>query len=100
MLVFSRLFLRGCSYGDELARLGGLACLGEISPSLRNSSKNIMSIHMRNEPARLGEISLDFAVIPPRRDKNFPYEHTQVGQPARRDRVLFSQLCFVFEMLI
>ena len=100
MLVFSRLFLRGCSYGDELARLGGLACLGEISPSLRNSSKYIMSIHMRNEPARLGEISLDFAVIPPRRDKNFPYEHTQVGQPARRDRVLFSQLCFVFEMLI
>ena len=99
MLVFSRLFLRGCSYGDELARLGGLACLGEISPSLRNSSKNIMSIHMRSEPARLGEISLDFAVIPPRGDKNFPYEHRQVGQPARRDRVLFSQLCFVSEML-
>ena len=55
---------------------------------------------MRGEPARLGEISLDFAVVPPRRDKNFPYEHKQVGQSARRDRVLFSQLCFVFEMLI
>lgn len=54
---------------------------------------------MRNEAARLGEISLDFAVIPPRGDKNFPYEHRQVGQPARRDRVLFSQLCFVSEML-
>ena len=30
---------------------------------------------MRSEPARLGEISLDFAEIPPRRDENFPYEH-------------------------
>ena len=34
--------VRGCSYGGELARLIGLACLGEISPSLRNSYKNIM----------------------------------------------------------
>ena len=34
---------------------------------------------MRNEPARLGGISLDFARIPPRWDGNFPYEHTQVG---------------------
>ena len=33
--------LRGCSYGDELAWLGGLAQLDEISPSLRNSYKNI-----------------------------------------------------------
>ena len=33
--------LRGCSYGGELARLGGPARLGEISPSLRNSYKNI-----------------------------------------------------------
>ena len=30
---------------------------------------------MRSEPARLGEISLDSAEIPPRRDENFPYEH-------------------------
>ena len=75
MLVFSRLFLRGCSCGGKLVRLGGLARLGEISPTLRNTSKNIMSIHMRGEPARLGEISLDFAVVPPRRGKNFPYEH-------------------------
>ena len=29
-------------YGGELARLGGLAHLGEISPSLRKSCKNIM----------------------------------------------------------
>ena len=35
-------YLRGCSYGGELARLSELAHLGEISPSLRNSYKNIM----------------------------------------------------------
>ena len=35
---------------------------------------------MRSEPARLGDISLDFAEIPPRRDENFPYEHVQVEQ--------------------
>ena len=38
---------------------------------------------MRNEPARLGEISLNFAEIPSRRDENFPYEHAQVGQPGK-----------------
>ena len=38
-------FFRGCSYGRELARLGGLARLGEIPPSLRNSYKNIMCSH-------------------------------------------------------
>ena len=38
---------------------------------------------MRRQPARLGEISLDFAEIPSRRDKNFPYEHAQVGQPGK-----------------
>ena len=38
-------------------------------------------LHMRSEPARLGEISLHFAEIPPRRDENFPYQHAQVGQP-------------------
>ena len=34
--------LRNRSYGGDLARLGGLARLGEISPSLRNSYKNII----------------------------------------------------------
>ena len=34
---------------------------------------------MRSEPARLGEISLDFAGIPTRRDKDFPYEYAQVS---------------------
>ena len=34
--------IRSCSYGGELARLGRLARLGEISPSLRNSYKNVM----------------------------------------------------------
>ena len=38
---------------------------------------------MRSEPARLGEISLDFAEIPPRRDENFPHEHAQVGQSGK-----------------
>ena len=40
--VIFRIPLRGCSYGGELARLGGLARLGEISRSLRNSYKNKM----------------------------------------------------------
>ena len=31
---------------------------------------------MRNEPARLGEISL-------RWEENFPYEHMQMGQPGK-----------------
>ena len=38
---------------------------------------------MRNEPARLGGISLDFAGIPPRRDENLLYELAQVGQHGR-----------------
>ena len=33
--------------------------------------------------ARLGEISLDFAMIQPRRDENFLYEHAEVGQPVK-----------------
>ena len=36
---------------------------------------------MRSEPARPVGISLDFTEISPRWDENFPYEHTQVGQP-------------------
>ena len=39
--------LRGCSYGGELARLGGLARLGEISPSLKNSYKYIMGSYKK-----------------------------------------------------
>ena len=34
---------------------------------------------MRREPAHLGEISLDFAGMPTRRDKNFPYEYALVS---------------------
>ena len=34
--------LRCCSYGNELARLVGLAHLGEISPFLRNSFKKLI----------------------------------------------------------
>ena len=40
---------------------------------------------MRREPARLGEMSIDFVVIPHRRDENFPYEHAQVGQPGKAE---------------
>ena len=38
---------------------------------------------MRSQRACLGEISLDFTEIPPRRDENVPYEHAQVGQPGK-----------------
>ena len=37
---------------------------------------------MRSDPAYLGEISLDFAGIPPSIDENFPYWQAQVGQPS------------------
>ena len=42
VLVKLFVFLRGCSYGGELVQLGGLAHLGEISPPLRNSNKNML----------------------------------------------------------
>ena len=38
---------------------------------------------MRNEPANLGEISLDFTEISPRQAENVPYEHAQLGQPGK-----------------
>ena len=38
---------------------------------------------MRREAACLGEISLGFAEIPPKRDENFPNEQTQVGHPGK-----------------
>ena len=40
---------------------------------------------MRGKPARLGGISLDFAGIPPRWDKNLSYEHVQVDQPGKME---------------
>ena len=57
---------------------------------------------MRSEAACLGEISVNFPNIPPRRDENFPYKHVQVGQSskARRDRIFFNWLSFIFQMLI
>ena len=42
ILIEKLLFIRGCSYGGELVRLGGLTRLSEISPFLRNSYENIM----------------------------------------------------------
>ena len=38
---------------------------------------------MRSEVAHLDGILLDFARIPPRQDKNFPYKHGQVSQPGK-----------------
>ena len=76
-------YFRGFSYGGELARLGGLARLGEISPSLKKLLYKYNAVHTRSEPARLGEISLDFAEFTPKRDENFPHEHAQVGQPGK-----------------
>ena len=43
---------RGWSYRGEMARLGGLAHLGEISPSLRNSYKNVCSYEKLASPPR------------------------------------------------
>ena len=40
--AFFLVIFRSCSYGGWLIQLGGLARLGEISPSLWNSYKNIM----------------------------------------------------------
>ena len=40
--VLIKFLFRGFSYGGELAQLGGLAHLGEISPSLRNYHKNML----------------------------------------------------------
>ena len=36
--------LKGCSYGGELARLGGLAGLSEISPSLKVVSATFLLV--------------------------------------------------------
>ena len=38
---------------------------------------------MRSEQTCLGGISLDFAGIPPRWDKNLSSEHVQVDQPGK-----------------
>ena len=57
--------LRGCSHGGELIPFCGLLHLGEISPSLMKLYKK-QCVHMRSEPAHLGEISLCFNRIPPK----------------------------------
>ena len=49
---------------------------------------------MRSEPARLGEISLDFAEIPPRRDEKFSM-WALASVPARQDVIEFSLSSFV-----
>ena len=54
---------------------------------------------MRNEPAHLGAISLDFAGIPPRWDENLTYEHAQVGQHSNMG-YHFLESVLLFQMLI
>ena len=58
------------SYVGELARLGGLACLGEISPSLRSSYENV---NVSYENIFSYEISPRRA-SPPNRANSPPYE--------------------------
>ena len=72
----------GSAVHMDMSWLGGLACPGEISPSLKKLIK-IQCVHMRSEQARLGEISLDFAEILPKQDENFPYEDAQAGHPGK-----------------
>ena len=87
--------LTSCLYGGELARLGGLAHLGEISPSLRNSFKNRTCSYDRW--ARLPRWDRTwFCRDPTEIDENFPYEHAHVGQwdsPASWNS-FFNQFCF------
>ena len=45
---------------------------------------------MTSEPARLGEISIDFSRIPPRWNEYFSYEHAWVGQPGKVGHVYIS----------
>ena len=45
-------FHNGSLYGGELSRLGGLANLGEISPSLRNSYEIMCSYEQWASPPR------------------------------------------------
>ena len=87
--------LKGCLYEGELARLGGLAHLGDISPSLRNSYKNMMCSYEKLTSPRLGGISLDFTWIPLRCDENFPYEHAHLANPARWDRVFLMRMYMI-----
>ena len=92
--------LTSCLYGGELARLGGLAHLGEILPSLRNSFKNRMCSYDRW--ARLPRWDRTWLCRDPTEiDENFPYEHAQVGpwdSLARWDTFLISFVFFQYQL--
>ena len=80
-LIF--LLFRGCSYGGQLVRLGGLFHLGEISPSFRNSYKNMCSYLPGSHLADM---------------KIFHMNTRKRANPARKDRVQlinFNQFCFL-----
>ena len=74
--------------GAELTWRGRLAGLGKISPSLRNTYKNIMCLYEILRGSHLGEVKI------------FHISTRKWVSPARWDRVYFNQFCFVFEILI
>ena len=83
-----------------MARFGGLARLGGISPSLRNSYENInvfilevsqhaqVGPHLISPGFHLGEMKI------------FHMNRRKWASPARWDRVFLNRLCFAFQMLI
>ena len=85
--------LRGCSYGVELAQLDGLARLGEISPSLRNSYKNIMGSHEKHaSPPRW---DLTWFCRDPTKAKWKFFVWTRVSGPARQGGIEIYLISFV-----
>ena len=76
--------LRGCSYVGELARAGWLSRDLTI---VKKTFIKITYVHMRSEPVRFAEISVDSTGISVRRDEIFSYERYS---PVRRNRFLNS----------
>ena len=92
--------LRGCSYGGELTRLGGLVRLGEISPSLRNSYKNIACSYDKWASAPRWDLTW-FCRDPNLGEMKIFHMNTRKwASPARWDSIFFNQFCFTFQMLI
>ena len=78
--------LQPCLYLVDLAQLGGLACLGEIYSSLRNSYKNVF-IWEASQP--VGSHLMGSHLILPRshlgETKSFHMNTRKWASPARRD---------------
>ena len=86
--------LRGCSYGGELARLGRLAHLGEISTSLRNSYKNIICSYEKWDSLPRWDLTW-FCRDPTKMGWKFSI-WTHVSGLARNSRTEFSWISFFF----